>query len=58
MSQGAISEESPRNLAEQLLLQDALGGNGKGIQGGANNMLGDAPDLLLFMVVLLKIGIK
>ena len=46
MSQGAIPDESPRNLLEQLLLQDALAGNGKGIQGGVNNTLGDAPRLV------------
>ena len=46
MNQGAIPDESPTNLQEQLLLQDALAGNGKGILGGANNMLGDAPRLV------------
>ena len=46
MSQGAIPDESPRNLLEQLLLQDALAGNSKGIQGGVNNILGDAPRLV------------
>ncbi len=46
MNKGAIPDESPRNLLEQLLLQDALAGNGKGIQGGVNNMLGDAPRLV------------
>ena len=46
MNQGAIPDEIPINLPEQLLLEDALAGNGKGIQGGANNMLGDSPRLV------------
>lgn len=37
MNQGAIPDERPKNLLEQLLLQDALAGNSKGIQGGVNN---------------------
>ena len=43
MSQGAIPDEEPRNLPEQLLLQDAKAGNCKVIRRGTDRLLGDAP---------------
>ncbi len=46
MNQGAIADESPRNLQEQLLLQDAKAGNCKVIRRGTDRLLGDAPRLI------------
>ncbi len=46
MNQGAIPDESPRNLQEQLLLQDAKAGNCKVIRRGTDRLLGDAPRLI------------
>jgi len=46
MSQGAIPDESPRNLPEQLLLQDAKAGNCIVIHCGTDRLLGDAPRLI------------
>ncbi|MFB2981887.1 hypothetical protein [Microseira sp. BLCC-F43] len=46
MTIGAIPDETPRNLKEQLLLQDAKAGNGRTIQGGIDDPLGDAPILV------------
>jgi hypothetical protein len=46
MNQGAILDESPRNLPEQLLLQDAKAGNCKVIRRGTDSPLGDAPRLI------------
>ncbi len=46
MNKGAIPDESPRNLQEQLLLQDAKASVGKRIQGSADKPLGDAPRLV------------
>ena len=46
MNQGAIPDESPRNLQEQLLLQDAKAGNCKVIHYGTDRLLGDAPRLI------------
>ncbi len=46
MNQGAIPDESPRNLPEQLLLQDAKAGNCKVIRRGTDSPLGDAPRLI------------
>ncbi|MEG3844967.1 hypothetical protein [Microcoleus sp. herbarium14] len=46
MNQGAIPDESPRNLLEQLLLQDAKAGNCRAIQGGADDILGDVSRLV------------
>jgi hypothetical protein len=46
MDRGAIPDESPRNLPEQLLLQDAKASVGKRIQGSADKPLGDAPRLV------------
>ena len=46
MNQGAIPDESPRNLPEQLLLQDAKAGNCKVIRRGTDRLLGDAPRLI------------
>jgi len=43
VNQGAIPDESPRNLQEQLLLQDANAGNCRAIQGGPGDILGDVP---------------
>ena len=43
MNQGAIPDEEPRNLPEQLLLQDAKAGNCKVIRRGTDRLLGDAP---------------
>jgi hypothetical protein len=43
---GAIPDEIPTNLQEQLLLQDAKAGNGRTIQGGIDDPLGDAPRLV------------
>ena len=45
MNEGAIPDESPRNLPEQLLLQDAKTSVGKRILGSADKPLGDAPRL-------------
>ena len=47
MNQGAIPDESPRNLQEQLLLQDAKAGNCKVIRRGTDRLLGDAPRLIV-----------
>jgi hypothetical protein len=58
VNQGAISDESPRNLQEQLLLQDAKAGNCRVIHCGTDRLLGMRRDLLLFRVGILKIGIK
>ncbi|MEG4345729.1 hypothetical protein QUB70_20980 [Microcoleus sp. A003_D6] len=46
MNQGAIPDESPINLQEQLLLQDAKAGNCKVIRRGTDRLLGDAPRLI------------
>ncbi|HEY9608642.1 hypothetical protein [Allocoleopsis sp.] len=46
MTTGAISDDIPTNLQEQLLLQDAKVGNGRAIQGGIDEPLGDAPRLV------------
>ncbi|MGB8691779.1 MAG: hypothetical protein WCD53_31255 [Microcoleus sp.] len=46
MNQGAIPDESPRNLPEQLLLQDAKAGNCIVIHCGTDRLLGDAPRLV------------
>ncbi|PSB08163.1 hypothetical protein C7B69_22975 [filamentous cyanobacterium Phorm 46] len=46
MNQGAIPDEMPRNLPEQLLLQDAKSGNCKVIRRGTDSLLGDAPRLI------------
>jgi hypothetical protein len=46
MNQGAIPDESPRNLPEQLLLQDAKAGNCIVIHCGTDRLLGDAPRLI------------
>jgi hypothetical protein len=46
MDRGAISDEEPRNLLEQLLLQDAKAGNCKVIRRGTDRPLGDAPRLI------------
>ena len=46
MTKGVIPDETPKNLKEQLLLEDAKAGNGKRIQGGLSKPLGDAPRLV------------
>jgi hypothetical protein len=46
VNQGAIPDESPRNLPEQLLLQDAKAGNCIVIHCGTDRLLGDAPRLI------------
>jgi hypothetical protein len=46
VNQGAIPDESPRNLQEQLLRQDAKAGNCKVIRRGTDRLLGDAPRLI------------
>ncbi|MEG4804169.1 hypothetical protein QUB63_25170 [Microcoleus sp. ARI1-B5] len=46
MNQGAIPDESPRNLPEQLLLQDAKAGNCIVIHCGTDRLLGDAARLI------------
>ena len=46
MNQGAIPDESPRNLPEELLLQDSKAGNCKVIHYGTDRLLGDAPRLI------------
>ncbi|MEG3957791.1 hypothetical protein [Microcoleus sp. herbarium2] len=46
MNQGAIPDESPRNLPEQPLLQDAKAGNFRAIQGGPDDILGDVSRLV------------
>jgi hypothetical protein len=46
VNQGAIPDESPRNLQEQLLLQDAKAGNCKVIRRGTDRLLADAPRLI------------
>jgi hypothetical protein len=46
MTQGAIPDEAPRNLPEQLLMEDAKTTIGKRILGGSNKLLGDAPRLV------------
>jgi hypothetical protein len=46
VNQGAIPDESPRNLQEQLLLQDAKAGNCIVIHCGTDRLLGDAPRLI------------
>ena len=46
MNEGAIPDERPRNLQEQLLLQDAKAGNCKVIRRGTDRLLGDAPRLI------------
>ncbi len=46
MNQCAIPDESPRNLPEQLLLQDAQAGNCIVIHCGTDRLLGDAPRLV------------
>jgi hypothetical protein len=43
---GAIPDEIPSNLKEQLLLQDAKAGNCRAIQIGTDKLLGDAPRLV------------
>ena len=47
MNEGAIPDESPRNLQEQLLLQDAKAGNCRAIQGGPDDILGDVSRLVV-----------
>jgi hypothetical protein len=46
VNQCAIPDESPRNLQEQLLLQDAKASVGKRILGSADKPLKDAPRLV------------
>ncbi|MCP2726919.1 hypothetical protein [Limnofasciculus baicalensis] len=46
MTTGAIPDESPRNLQEQLLLEDAKAGNCRSIQVGTDKLLRDAPRLV------------
>ncbi|MDJ0730375.1 MAG: hypothetical protein QNJ33_10335 [Crocosphaera sp.] len=46
MSKGRIPDEKPRNLQEQLLLEDAKSGNGIPIQGGIVEPLKDASRLV------------
>jgi len=46
MNQGAIPDESPRNLLEQLLLENAKAGNCRVIRRGTDIFLGDAPRLI------------
>ncbi len=46
MNKGAIPDESPRNLPEELLLQDAKAGNYIVIHCGTDRLLGDAPRLI------------
>lgn len=46
MNVGSISDEEPKNLKEQLLLQDAKAGNCRAIQVGTDKLLGDAPRLV------------
>lgn len=46
MTTGAIPNEIPHNLQEQLLLQDAQAGNYRPIQVGVDKLLGDAPRLV------------
>ncbi|WP_449420674.1 hypothetical protein [Phormidium nigroviride] len=46
MTQGAIPDETPRNLQEQLLMQDAKATLGKLILGSADKPLRDAPRLV------------
>ena len=46
MIKGIIPDEQPRNLQEQLLLEDAKTGNGIPIQGGIAEPLRDAPRLV------------
>lgn len=60
MNQGPIPDESPRNLQEQLLLQDAKAGNCRAIQGGPDDILGDVSRLvwLLSMEGIQKTGTK
>lgn len=60
MNQGAIPDESPRNLQEQLLLEDAKAGNCRAIQGGPDDILGDVSRLvwLLSMEGIQKTGTK
>ena len=60
MNQGAIPDESPRNLQEQLLLQDTKAGNCRAIQGRPDDILGDISRLvwLLSMEGIQKTGTK
>ena len=60
MNQGPIPDESPRNLQEQLLLQDAKASNCRAIQGGPDDILGDVSRLvwLLSMEGIQKTGTK
>jgi hypothetical protein len=46
VNQGAIPDESPRNLPEQLLLQDAKAGNCIVIQAVQIDCWGMLPDLV------------
>ncbi len=46
MTTGAIPDDIPTNLQEQLFLQDAKAGNGRAIQGGIDEPLRDAPRLV------------
>lgn len=46
MDRGAIPDDIPSNLPEQLLLQDADASFGRRIQGSADKPLGDAPRLV------------
>lgn len=46
MTKGPIPDETPSNLQEQLLLEDAKAGNAIPIQGGARRPLGDVPRLV------------
>ena len=46
MNKGAILDESPRNLPEQLLLEDAKAGNSRVIRRVTDRLLGDVPRLI------------
>jgi hypothetical protein len=48
VNQDAIPDETPRNLLDQLLLQDAKAGNCRAIQGGPDDILGDVSRLVAF----------
>ncbi len=58
MTTGPIPDETPSNLEEQLLLEEAKRGEGKLIFYGLRKPLRYAPNLWLTMAVLPKIGIK
>jgi hypothetical protein len=46
VNQDAIPDEAPRNLPEQLLLEDAKASNYRAIQGGPDDILGDVSRLV------------